>query len=294
MEDELFALVYALLQDEGNKRPRRGRKQYSDVLILAVYFWAVVHDRPTCWACQRCHWPAVWHWLSLPSQPTLSRRLRSFAVVQLLMMLMDRLRQVRAPGMRADPLVHVIDSRPLVVGGFSKDRECRWGYATGGKARGYKCCALLGTAVVPEQLLLGALNLADAVGAAELLQRSVCQGYVLADATHDTNALHQLARAQGVQLLSPRKAPGSGLGHCHHDPGRLRSIALLEAPSSFGRRLYRLREPIERHFGNCSSFGGGLAPLPSWVRTPQRVVRWLWAKEILNGLRICINKGLAA
>jgi hypothetical protein len=294
MEDELFALVYLLLEQEGNKRSRRGRTQYSDVLILAVYFWAVVHDRPTCWACQQCHWPAIWQWLSLPSQPTMSRRLRSFSLVQLLMALMDRLRQVHEPAVRANPLVHVIDSRPLVVGGFSKDRESRWGYATGGKARGYKCCDLYGTAVVPDQLRLGALNLADAAGAAELLSRSNCCGYVLADATHDINDLHRLARNQGVQLLTPRKIPGSGLGHCSHDPGRLRSIALLEDPSSFGRRLFRLREPIERYFGNCSSFGGGLQPLPSWVRTPQRVVRWLWAKVILNGLRICINKGLAA
>ena len=294
MEDELFAQVYALLAEEGKKRPRRGRKQYRDVLILAVYFWAVVHDRPTSWACQRKHWPARWHWMDLPSQPTMSRRLRSLAVVQLLMAVMERLRQVHLPGTPADPLAHRLDSRPLVVGGFSKDREARRGYATGGTARGYKSFELCGTAVVPDQLLLGALKLADALGAAELLQRSVCHGYVLADATHDINDLHALARSQGVQLLTPRKVPGSGLGHCRHDPGRLRSIALLEDPSDFGRELFRLREPIERHFGNCSSFGGGLQPLPSWVRTPQRVVRWVWAKVILNGLRICINKALAA
>ena len=176
----------------------------------------------------------------------MSRRLRSLSVVQLLVALLDRLRQIHEPQVSADPLVHGVDSRPLVVGGFSKDRESRWGYATGGKARGYKCCDLCGTAVVPKQLRLGPLNLADAAGAAELLVRSRCSGYVLADATHDINDRHALARGQGVQLLTPRKVPGSGLSHCHHDPGRLRSIALLEDPSSFGRRLYRLREPIER------------------------------------------------
>ena len=145
MEDELYAFVYRLLCEEGNKRPRRGRSQYRDGLILAVYFWAVVHDRPTCWACRLEHWPVRWQWLSLPSQPTMSRRLR---------------------------------------------------------------------------------------------------------------------RLSGVLLL----------------------MAVME----------RLRDEIERRYGNCSSFGGGLQPLPSCVRTPQRVARWLWAKLILNGLRICIHQGLAA
>ena len=83
-------------------------------------------------------------------------------------------------------------------------------------------------------------------------------------------------------------------GFIRRQPRTLRSIELLEGPDPFGRDLYRLRDEIERRYGNCSSFGGGLQPLPSWVRTPQRVARWLWAKLILNGLRICINQGLAA
>lgn len=294
MEDELYALVYRLLCEEGNKRPRRGRSQYRDGLILAVYFWAVVHDRPTCWACRLEHWPARWQWLSLPSQPTMSRRLRSLSVVLLLMAVMERLRQVYTPQSPADPLVHRLDSRPLVVGGFSKDREARRGYATGGKARGYKSFDLCGSAVVPDRVLLGSLNWADAEGATRVLNQASLSGYVLADCVHDTNALHRLARSRGLQLITPRKAPGTAVGSHSRDPGRLRSIELLEGPDPFGRDLYRLRDEIERRYGNCSSFGGGLQPLPSWVRTPQRVARWLWAKLILNGLRICINQGLAA
>lgn len=294
MEDELFALVYQMIQEEQNRRIRRGRCQFRDGLILLVYFWAVVHDRPTCWACRIEHWPPAWHWLTLPSQATMSRRLRSLSVVQLLTALMDRLRQVREPQAPREPLVHRLDSRPLVVGGFSKDRDAHRGYATGGKARGYKSFDLVGTAVVPERIQLGALNWADPQGAARLIGQASLQGYLLADGVHDTNDLHGLARRQGLQLITPRKRPGTDLGHRPHDPGRRRSIDLLEGPSPFGRDLYRLREEIERRYGNCSSFGGGLQPLPSWVRTPNRVARWLWAKLILNGLRICINKGLAA
>jgi hypothetical protein len=294
MEDELFSQVYALLGEEGKKRRRRGRSQYSDVLILAVYFWAVIHDRPTSWACQRKHWPARWHWLSLPSQPTMSRRLRSLSVVQLLMALMERLRQVHLPQSPPQPLLHVMDSRPLVVGGGSKDRAARRGYAAGSWARGYKSFDLVGTAVVPDRLQLASLNWAEATGGTLLLREFRFSGYLLADSTYDSNELHRLARGLGGQLLTPRRHPGTGLAHSPQDPGRLRSIDLLEGPDDFGRKLYAQRDGIERRYGNCSSFACGLQPLPSWVRTPQRVARWLWAKLILNGLRICRNQGLAA
>ena len=32
--------------------------------------------------------------------------------------------------------------------------------------------------------------------------------------------------------------------------------------SSFGKQLYRLRTAIERAYGNATSFGGGMGPLP--------------------------------
>lgn len=294
MEDELFTQVYRLLVEEGNKRLRRGRTQYSDVLILLVYFWAVIHDRPTCWACQRRNWPAAWQWLSLPSQPTMSRRLRSLSVGLLLMAVMDRLRAVHRPQTTADPLVHVLDSRPLVVGGSSKDRDAQYGHAICGMARGYKSFDLYGTAVVPDQLQLGTLKWSDLEGGMRLLRQADFGGYLLADSSFDSSELHAWARGHGIQMVAPRRLPGTGLGHRPHDPARLRSIELLEGPDPFGSGLFAMRNDIERHYGNCSSFACGLQPLPSWVRTPPRVARWLWAKHILNGLRICITKRLAA
>ena len=119
-------------------------------------------------------------------------------------------------------------------------------------------------------------------------------GYLLADTTHDTNRLHEHAAGHSFQLITPRKTPHAGLGHCKHCSARLRSIALLEAPASFGRTLYGSRGQIERHFGNLCSFGGGLQPLPSWVRRPRRVTRWIIAKLIINALRQCQKQGLAA
>jgi hypothetical protein len=128
----------------------------------------------------------------------------------------------------------------------------------------------------------------------------VACGYLLADATHDTNPLHEHAAHHGFQLLAPRKEPGTGLGHREHSPYRLRSVEMLEPPppwtggSRFGPELYRQRGQVERDLGNAGSFGGGLQPLPNFVRRPRRVARWVIVKLIINGMRICQNHGLTA
>jgi hypothetical protein len=56
--------------------------------------------------------------------------------------------------------------------------------------------------------------------------------------------------------------------------------------AGLGRELLRGRGAIERAFGNAGSFGGGLGPLPNWVRRPGRVERWVWGKLLINAARI--------
>lgn len=308
MEDELFEPLYRLITDEATRRPRRPRVQFSDAIILLVAAWAVVHDRPTCWACAQRHWPRQWHWLGLPSPQTMSDRLPTPGVQLLLEQVFHRVLAVTA--VTGFCLCRRIDSKPLPVGHFSKDKDARRGHVGGGfTAKGYKLFGCWGRAhaTVPEALLLGPMSLADPAGAATLIERldrlhaHAAGGYLLADATHDTNALHACAAARGFQLLTPRKQPRTGLGHGAHAPARLRSIALLEPPlippaapaPTFGPTLYRRREQAERDLGNMGSFGGGLQPLPNFVRRPRRVARWVIVKTILNGLRICRNHGLA-
>lgn len=60
----------------------------------------------------------------------------------------------------------------------------------------------------------------------------------------------------------------------------------------FGKRLHGLRGAIERDYGNATSFGGGLAPLPAWVRGLHRVRTWVWAKLLINAARIIKHKDL--
>jgi hypothetical protein len=306
MEDQLWKALYPVFYDEYKRRGRQRRKQFNDAIILLVALWAVLHDRPVRWACRKNNWHGV-DIGDLPSPATMSRRLRTLSVQLLLERVFYRF--LSAVAADAFCLCRRIDSKPLPVGGFSKDRDARWGYATGGKCKGYKLFCCWGKApTVPETLMLAPLNFSDQSGAIGLidrlkwLHRGAASGYVLADSTHDTNPLHAHAGAHGLQPITPRKQPGTELGHRQHSPSRLRSIALLEPPSipmhnpeaRLGPELYRMRTQIERDYGNLSSFGGGLQPLPSWVRRPHRVALWIILKLIINAARICRNTRLAA
>lgn len=298
MEGELFEALYAIIRQEAKHQSRPKYKQFTDAVILLVFFWAALHDRPIRWACQARHWPQSRQWMSLPSEATMSRRLKTLSCCTLLAQLYYRVAAVKTSGLC---LCRWIDTKPLVVSGFSKDRDAQRGYATGGLARGYKMAAAWGRGLVPQTLLLASLKVSDQQCGIELIDRltqsdSEATGYLLADATHETNPLHWHAMAHGFQLLARRKEPGTGLGHGKHCPARLRCIELLEsdAGSPFGRQLYALRGDIERDLGHLCNFGGGLQSLPSWVRRPRRVARWVIAKLIILALRECKTKGLAA
>lgn len=288
---------------EGKRRPRPKGVTYGDAVILLVAMWAVLHDRPICWACRRRNWGRSLAWAALPTPGTMSTRLRTLSAQLLLEQVYMRLSAVTAVG--GFCLCRRVDSKPLPVGGFSKDRDARRGYAAGGLARGYKLFGCRGKGpAVPEAVVLGPMNESDPEGAAHLIDRlehvhgaGAAGGYLVMDATHDTNPLHDYAGSRGFQAVTPRKQPGAGLGHCRHSPHRLRGIELLEGPArlnGFGRALYARRGQVERDYGHLGSFGGGLQPLPNFVRRPRRVALWVIGKLILNGLRICQNQGLTA
>ena len=75
MECELWGPLYALVWETA-KDLRRSRVQFSDALVVLVFLWAVLHDRPCGWACNPDHWKCTrLRPVCLPSQSTLSRRL---------------------------------------------------------------------------------------------------------------------------------------------------------------------------------------------------------------------------
>ena len=79
------AKLYRLVIEEHNRRgAHQPSVQYSDAVILLVAMWAVLHDRPICWACggRAGGGAKAWRslsggcpWASLPSRGTMSKRL---------------------------------------------------------------------------------------------------------------------------------------------------------------------------------------------------------------------------
>lgn len=55
------------------------------------------------------------------------------------------------------------------------------------------------------------------------------------------------------------------------------------------KRVYDKRGRIERIFSSLTSFGGGLAPLPAWVRRIARVRRWVTAKVVIYNARVLLR-----
>jgi len=98
---------------------------FTDRWIRLVDFWAVLRDRPTLWACQRDHWPDDWCPAQLPSQPTMSRRLRTPHIPWALALILEQLRGDPAAGM-----LKFIDAKARPVGAASKDLEAPWGRGT--------------------------------------------------------------------------------------------------------------------------------------------------------------------
>ncbi len=284
MERELWPALYHLV-DEVGKTMRLGDVTFQPHVIAWVLLWAALHDRPVCWACRERNWstttlrPAM-----IPSPSTMSRRLRRLDTAMFLRAVIERVRQSGNP-----QLIAVIDGKPLPVGGCSQDPEATW--SNGNK--GYKLHAVWDGRDVPAVYRVYPMNRNENKVAEEMLpDLAGGGGYLLGDGEYDANGDFDAAGAAGYQLLAPREKSDAGLGHHYQSPYRLRCIELMRSP--IGRETYHRRGEIERQFGHLTCFGGGLAPLPAWVRHEKRVWLWVTAKLLINAMRIQRNQRLAA
>jgi hypothetical protein len=278
MDSHGWRIVYATIRQVDKAVPRTGRKkQYSDVLIVAMFLWTVCHDWPMCWACQRWHHGGLFRPRCWPSVGHFSRRIRSERCQHLLQEVERRLAESDV----ATPL-SFLDARPLVVGPCSKDRQAKPGRIYGGFARGYKLHAVVSEDARVRSWCITPLNVAESRAAESLLTDTPLKQWLLADGNYDASVLYDLADRQGCQLLTPLPEH-AGCGHRPQSPARLRALELWR--SGTAEPIYRLRWAVERCFGNQSSFGGGLNPLPAWVRTLPRVINWVCGKLIVYHVR---------
>jgi len=231
MERELWPTVYRLLRDEGADFSQKS-VHYPPWLIVAVLFWAALHDRPRRWACDPTNWATTaLRPAALPSPSALSRRSGSLAVGRLMRAVQDRLRQAAEPA-----LVSCLDGKPLPVGARSADRDAR---PKGPSGPGYKLHAIWAGQPVPAAWEGTAAGVGEAPVAERLVGRIDAGGYLVADGNYDSGPLFDAAARSGYQPVVDHWRPNAGAGHRRQSPHRLRSIALR--PTAFGRALYAAR-----------------------------------------------------
>lgn len=288
MERELFVWLMALLGQvtEVNRRPRGGR--YTHRQVLAVWLWAIVHDRPLSWATQRRNWPQHDRTRPLPSNATMSRRLRQPQFEQLIRQwfLAANARLCESPAY--DPACELIlDARPLVLSEHTQDQDAGKGRAAGRFGWGYKLHAIADNCGVVHDFQLEALNVDEGVVAERMLLRMTGTyggRLLLADRYYDLNKLYDAAARRQLQLLTPRRFSRNdrdpSLAHMRHSSHRRRGHQmLLENPDLLaGRRV------IEGRFGTQGNEVGGLGPLPNHVRGLGRVRRWVTGKLLIDAV----------
>lgn len=288
MDSHTWREAYQMIVAVNRSIPVLGRKPtYSDVLIVAMYVWSVAHDRPLCWACSRENYSSCFRPRKLPSVSQFCRRIQTPRCNQVLQQVHDRL-----AGSDKSASVSYLDARPLVVGSCSKDREARPGRVYGGFARGYKLHSLVTEDGRVPTWKVTSLNVSEPRVAEELVDSTrgrFSLGLVLADGNYDSSRLYDRVASAGGRLLTPLPK-NAGCGHRRQSPSRLEAAEAWKGVAGY---VYRDRIAVERYFAHQSAYGGGLAPLPAWVRTLPRVRRWVGTKLILHHARQVARKAVS-
>jgi hypothetical protein len=291
MERELWTGVVAAVRAAAVGHRQRQRKFFDQMIVLTL-LWAVLHDRPILWATNPCNWPFYMRIKFRPTASTMSRRLRSKSVLALL----ERVRDCLACTPEAGVAL-IIDAKPMPVGGYTTDRDARAGRACGCFAWGYKLYLIIDENSGVHAWKVESMNVAEQRVAEELIPAAArsagASRWLLGDKAYDSNRLYAVAEASGLALLAPRIKAGAGFGPKQTD-GRRRAIALLEPRATpEAANLMKRRDKIERYLGTLCASGGGLSPLPGYIRGLNRVRQWVGAKLLIHAVR-CHFRALAS
>jgi hypothetical protein len=273
MESELYRKVYQLVIEIANGRTIK-RATFFDADIVLTYMWAVLHDRPIYWACNKKNWPIYYRRRPLPTASTMTRRLRKQGVQNLLKEAEQALIKRFPPS-----LCRWIDAKPLPISRSSKDKQAGFGSASGAMAKGYKLYTIADSTQGFIKWAVRPMQHSESTVAQDLIIGLTGQGYLIGDGAYDKNHLYELAGSKAIQLLTPQRIrDAKGFGHRRDSMYRVRAMRMKN--TYFGQGLLDSREQIERMYGQLTNLGCGLSPLPNWVRTLFRVEMWIRAKLI--------------
>ena len=273
MESELYKKVYQLVMKIANGRTIK-RATFFDADIILTYLWAVLHDRPIYWACNKKNWPIYYRRRPLPTASTMTRRLRKQGVQNLLKEAEQALIKRFPPS-----ICRWIDAKPLPIGKNSKDKQSGFGPAAGLMAAGYKMHTIADSSQGFVIWTVRPMNQSEPKVAQELIHHLDGEGYLIGDRAYDINILYENLSHKSIQLLTPqRRKNAKGLGHRRNSIHRIRAMYMKD--TYFGQGLLESRDQIERMYGQLTNLGCGLSPLPNWVRTLFRVEMWVRAKLI--------------
>jgi hypothetical protein len=313
MDREIWAAVMAAVR-RASKRVRvgRGRKgpgrplTFPNWLVVAMYLWAVWHDRCLGWACDPDHYGRLFRPRNLPGASQFARRVRSPAVQAILQ---DVHEQLRACGIASE--VGYFDGQPLTVGPASRDPDARRGHVTGGFAKGYKLHAYVNEHRRVVLWSVMPLNTDEKAVALELIDRlppdPLGRTLDMADGNYDAAPVHKALAAKGRRLLAYPKgqdqvggspAPGNPTGHHpvtlrQMGPARRDAVATWHDHPDLCRHVLHARNNVEGVF-SVLTVACHLGHLPAFARRLERVRRFAGAKIILYHARLLAQERAAA
>lgn len=269
MEDRLWGIVCMVVP----RCKAKSGQQYSDREILLVMLWAVLHDRPVCWACESENWPVHRQPPRLPHPSTVSRRARSAELAKFVGAAHATLRERLSDDCRTA----MIDGKPLLISDYSRDPEAANGRSMRRWGRGYKLHAVVDAHGVVQAFEVLPLNVQERAAARRLLvdlPKSIRR--VLADGNYDSGPLHSLLEPLRRKLYTPLIKNYAGP---RSHPRRRRLLRIMN--HDIGIKIANAREHIERQFALMGNLGFGLKGLPNWVRRQHRVANWISHKLLL-------------
>jgi transposase len=287
MDECVWKVIRIAIRSAVRSIPRTGRRpRYRDELIVKMFFWSVAHDRPLCWACRRRSYNAIMRPRHLPSVSQFCKRLKEPHIEAII----RRIHELLA-GLDEPVTLAYIDGKALPVSESSKDPDARKGYGNGRFSRGYKLHALGDLYGRIRAFFIRPLNEGEPPIAREHLVKHISPGaLVLADGNYDGRALYTLIGEGGAFLLTPQKKNKRTEAALRKtSPERRAAIEFWRDEPKLAWKIYGLRSGIERIFSALSCYGGGLGPLPAWVRRLGRVDRWVTAKVALYNARVLLR-----